>query len=98
MKKITLLIVVILSINSDLSGRLSASGLAKGCLPSNCKIIGPYEDNHTQSDDNRALNYGPKSYGYTFETCRAACPTYKYFALQNGTWEPPTAWCSCTNS
>ena len=53
--------------------------------------IGSYRDT-----SRRALNYGPKAYGNTQESCMAACPEYKYFALQagNGT----TGWCSCSNS
>jgi cellulase/cellobiase CelA1 len=31
------------------------------------------------------------AYGFTAETCQAACPTYKYFALQNN------GWCCCDN-
>lgn len=48
--------------------------------------IGPYLDT-----SNRALRYGPHNYGYTAETCRAACPEYKYFALQDD------GWCCCDN-
>lgn len=44
---------------------------------------------------NRALRHGPHRYGYTAETCRQACPNYKYFALQNG--NGTTGWCSCDN-
>ena len=44
---------------------------------------------------NRALRYGPHRYGYTAEKCREACPSYKYFALQNGNGR--TGWCSCDN-
>jgi hypothetical protein len=40
---------------------------------------------------NRALRYGPKKYGYDANKCRAACPQYRYFALQNN------GWCSCDN-
>ena len=43
----------------------------------------------------RALRYGPHRYGYTADKCRDACPSYKYFALQNG--NGATGWCSCDN-
>ena len=61
--------------------------------------IGSYKDggNEVQkSGAKRALKFGPHKYGYTQETCMAACPDYKYFALQagNGT----TGWCACSNS
>jgi len=49
--------------------------------------IGSYRDTRT-----RALKYGPKAYNYTQESCMAACPEYKYFAIQEGSW------CSCSNS
>ena len=54
--------------------------------------IGPYKDG-----SNRALRNGPKKYGYTPLACKAACPGYKYIALQNGRSET-TGWCSCDNS
>ena len=44
---------------------------------------------------NRALRYGPHNWGYTTETCKAACPTSKYIALQDGNGQ--TGWCSCDN-
>ena len=61
--------------------------------------IGSYADGGDgvkKSGAKRALKFGPHEYGYTQETCMAACPDYKYFALQagNGT----TGWCSCSNS
>ena len=31
-----------------------------------------------------ALRFGPKAYGFSIESCRDACPEYKYFSLQNG--------------
>lgn len=52
--------------------------------------LGCYKDT-----GNRALRYGPHRYGYTAEKCREACPSYKYFALQNG--NGTTGWCSCDN-
>ena len=58
---------------------------------STLKDIGPYKDT-----GNRALRYGPHQYGYTAETCKAACPQYKYIGLQNGNGK--TGWCCCDNS
>ena len=49
--------------------------------------IGCYQD-----DRSRDFNYGPREYGYDVDTCRAACTSYEYFALQND------GWCSCDNS
>ena len=56
------------------------------CTSSCEKNIGAYKDT-----GNRALRFGPHSYGYSQATCKAACPNYKYIALQNG------GWCCCDN-
>ena len=61
---------------------LTEEGLASPTF----KIHGPYRDTH-----DRALRNGPMAYGHTAETCAKACPTYKYFALQNN------GWCCCDN-
>ena len=50
--------------------------------------IGSYKDTST-----RALRWGPQAYGYTAAQCVAACPDYRYAALQNG--DGTTGWCSC---
>ncbi len=50
-------------------------------------MLGSYRDTASP----RALRYGPHRYGYTPETCAAACSAYKYFALQHG------GWCCCDN-
>jgi len=49
--------------------------------------IGCYQDNGA-----RDFKYGPKSNGYTVQSCKAACPKYQYFALQAGSQ------CFCDNS
>ena len=54
------------------------------CAGPTYKVIGPYADT-----GNRALRYGPQSYGYTPDTCSITCKTYTYFALQDN------GWCSC---
>jgi hypothetical protein len=51
------------------------------------QYIGCYQDNWQ-----RDFKHGPKRYGYNGKRCKAACPQYKYAALQNG------GWCSCDNS
>lgn len=49
--------------------------------------LGTFKD----TDEARALRFGPHAQGYDAEACAAACPAYKYFALQaNG-------FCSCEN-
>eukprot|EP01083_Nonionella_stella_P079913 219371_1 len=55
-------------------------------LQADYKYIGCYKDSWS-----RALRYGPQQYGYTIASCSTACPTYKYFALQHGSW------CCCDN-
>lgn len=51
------------------------------------KYLGCYED-----DKARDLKHGPKRGGYTPASCKKACPRYKYFALQAGSW------CNCDNT
>jgi len=51
------------------------------------KYLGCFKDN-----GHRDLKHGPKRYGYKPASCRAACPTYKFIALQNG------GWCNCDNT
>jgi hypothetical protein len=51
------------------------------------EYIGCYKDN-----ESRDLKHGPKKRGYSPESCKTACPAYKYFALQDG------GWCNCDNS
>jgi len=48
--------------------------------------IGCYRDNGS-----RALKHGPRRFGYSVASCHAACPRYKYFALQAGSQ------CFCDN-
>jgi hypothetical protein len=49
--------------------------------------LGSFKDN----EEARALRFGPLALGYDAAACSAACPLYKYFALQlNG-------FCSCDN-
>jgi regulator of replication initiation timing len=85
-------------LKSNLSQLKDGFGLGQDYLP-----LGAYKDQGI-----RALNYGPKNYGYTVDTCRVACADhdgnkYRYFSLQNGvlgtntTFNQPTGWCSCTN-
>ena len=50
------------------------------------QFIGSYKDTGS-----RALRYGPHAYGYTAETCAAACPQYTYIGLQDN------GWCCCDN-
>lgn len=49
--------------------------------------LGCYTDNGS-----RDFCCGPKTYGYTQETCNTACASYTYFALQHD------GWCTCDNS
>lgn len=51
------------------------------------EYVGCYVD-----DGSRDLQDGPMRYGYTSETCYAACSGYNYFALQNN------GWCVCGNA
>ena len=60
-----------------------ASGPTDGPI----KYIGCFQD-----DSNRDLAAGPKAYGYDASTCRDACTSYTYFALQS------SSLCSCDNT
>eukprot|EP00470_Lotharella_oceanica_P006738 CAMPEP_0170197898 /NCGR_PEP_ID=MMETSP0040_2-20121228/67499_1 /TAXON_ID=641309 /ORGANISM="Lotharella oceanica, Strain CCMP622" /LENGTH=139 /DNA_ID=CAMNT_0010447693 /DNA_START=9 /DNA_END=428 /DNA_ORIENTATION=+ len=51
------------------------------------KFIGCYHDKW-----NRDLPKGPRKWGYTPESCMAACDGFLYFALQGGSW------CCCGNT
>ena len=42
-------------------------------------FLGCYTD-----DDGHDLEFGPKTAGFNASSCMAACPSYKYVALQNG--------------
>lgn len=64
---------------------LTADTMAESCV-SAPKYLGCYRDTET-----RALNFGPKNYGYNLATCDAACPNFAFFALQDN------GWCCCTN-
>lgn len=65
--------------------------LAAGVASADCNtapvFIGCYTD-----DGSRDFAAGPKQYGYNPTTCEAACPSFKYIALQNG------GWCNCDNT
>ena len=47
------------------------------------KFIGNYYDGIHGKAGPRALRYGPQAYGFTPESCAAACPSYEYIALQD---------------
>lgn len=51
------------------------------------QYLGCFKDNGA-----RDLKYGPKKFGYTPKRCHAACPQFKYFAVQAGSQ------CFCDNS
>jgi hypothetical protein len=65
---------------------LKSSTLPTPTPTSTYTAIGPYADK-----PDRALRYGPQSYGYTPDTCQMICITFVYFALQDN------GWCSCDN-
>ena len=51
--------------------------------PGPVTFLGSYNDGDHGKPGARALRYGPQGYGYTPESCAAACPTYAYIALQD---------------
>jgi hypothetical protein len=57
----------------------------EGCV--HMTYVGCYVD-----DSDRDLQEGPMAYGYTMDSCAAACINYNFFALQNN------GWCVCGNA
>ena len=53
--------------------------------------LGSWRDNGS-----RMVNNGPHAYGYTVNSCSAACKNYDIFALQAGNGR--TGWCVCGNN
>ena len=77
-------------VRPESGGNKSRNSYPRGFHKIPIERLGCYKDT-----GNRALRYGPHRYGYTAETCKKACPNYKYFALQNG--NGTTGWCCCDN-
>ena len=51
--------------------------------PGTVAYIGNYYDGDHGKAGARALRFGPQGYGFTPESCAAACPLYEYIALQD---------------